>query len=663
MRRASRRGSALILTLFLLIVLQFLGMAFLTRVQGEMAQTTRDVTSYYITQSALEDTRAWLEQRCAVNQLDNELVALPTGTDPNAPATMNTYYERTSSAVGAVTPPGWTWRVRIYPDPFTRGNSNLQTASSVHGYQMVMDAIEPHSGSNGMVRRRAVAWVVQKQFNDGWAPLTSPGDLWLDLTTFRIKGPFHTNAALRLNIPSWDWEELGPNNDGSTAPFQQGATFGTWTSYSSGDPTYDGIEYHTYSDSILPFYSNSDDGPVGSAVPLSTANKTRYNRISAGGQNSLRRVDPVTVPQVSSLMAEAAWGSDQLPNNPRSGFNINPGPANGSIAAGNTSVPINKNTNGVILAGPDVRIMQLQVGNDSEFPVSDTNMRGANNDNASILIRQGTGGSAKVRRITQTYSQTSFNPGGTYTINGVSVSGATVLPAPGGLHPDGFTIVQNDVGQKSYEIYDGTGNGLIYSLPDNGGNILGLEGKNKGRHTIAVSQGQVQGSSVNGGREIRITDSLLRDDTAPGSSVAEGATRDQLGLVGYAVRFTNQRTEFNGSTSTIDRSQWTDDDPLYLYVAMFAGLQNDPNGMTNGGGVGTIGYNQGSPGVFRLYGSMTENVRQAKGQFNSSGPTHGFSYQFEYDNNMTNMLPPYYPAEPSFEVKSWRDQPMQEDAS
>jgi hypothetical protein len=640
-RELSRKGSALILTIFLIIVLEFIGMTFLARVQGEMAQTTRDVTSYYVVQTGLSDTLEWLQNRANLNVLDNAVLTLPTGTDPNEPPLMQTYYQREGVTSGTPLPSGWTWRVRLFPDQFTAGNANLTGANSAHCYKAVIDAIDINTGGNGTVRRRAVAWLHQgsfAQFSYFFGQFATGSNLWLNLSTFRVEGPFHTNGRLRLSIPSsMDWENLGPGNDGSTANFQSMSTYA-----STDSSTPDGIEYNT---STRP-YDSTTLLPINLTIP----GKTRYDRVARLGQAGLKPDNPINMPAVSSLLLEAAWGEASMPPTPRHGFNINPGNVVETLSAGGASVPVAKNVNGVLLVGNDIDAFQMQVGNDSQFPINNAALRGANNDNASFLLRQSSGGTPRTRRLTQTYSTTVLNPGGTWTINGVSVSGSMTIPA-------GYTLVQNDTNVKSYELYKDYGNGLFYGVQ----NIRGLEGKNKGRHTISVNQ------TTN--KEVHITDELLRADVTPGTKPTMGTTRDQLGVVGYAIRFARYRTDVNtGTTTQINRSQWSPNDPLHVYAALFAGKPGDPNANsdTAGGGVGTIDYSTSSigAGAFRVYGSLTENIRQAKGTFNSTTGqgTSGMSYRYDYDPNFQNVQPPYFPAQSNFEVRSWSDQPISEDA-
>lgn len=648
-----RRGSALILTLFLLIVLQLIGLSFLSRVQGEMAMTTRDVTTLYLLQSALADTRAWLENRQNANLLDASIQALPSGTDPDEPPAMRKYYQRVSTSVGATTPSGWTWRVRIFPDQWTEGNGNLQGNNSDHCYKLVLDAIDTHSLAGQTVRRRGTAWLHQgsfAQFSYFYGQMAAGSSLWLNMGTFRVEGPFHTNGPLRLSIPytGTEWANLGPGNSGSTAPFQDISTFGVVDS-----TTPDGITYNTAN---LPY----DSSGMPSTQNMPTG-KNRYDRLARMGRAGIKSDTVINMPAVSTLLAEAAWGDSTLPGNPRDGVNINPGNATTPLG----TVPIKKNVNGVLLAGPDVEILQMQRGNDSKFPINVTSLRGSDNSNESFLLRQGTGTSAKTRRITFTNrsttsspaSTTVLNPGGTWTANGVSMTGSLSVP-------DGYTIVQNDTSLKAYEIYEGQGNGLIFDKPlanGSGGNIKGLEGMNAGRHTFAVDQMS--------NKEIYITDQLLRADTTAGSAPSTGSTRDQLGVVGYAIRFPTTRTDPNtGVASPINRSLWTTTSPMLIYAALFAGRPNDPNNTdTTAGGVGTISYGDTTYGAgsFKVFGSLTENIRQAKGTFNSTTgvATSGMNYQYSYDPNFQTVQPPYFPALSKFDLAAWSDQPILEDAA
>ncbi len=643
----TRRGSALILTIFLLIVLEFIGLGFLSRVHGEMAQSTRDVTSFYVLKSALADTREWCRNRQQLELLDSALAALPTGTDPTAPPSMRTYYQRDSSAATSPVPSGWRWRVRMFPDRFTSGNSAQQGSNPIRCYRIQIDAIDTHTNGSDTVSRRAVAWLQQEPLNPGWRYNDSPSDLWLNLQTFRIRGPFETNARLRLSIPAgYNWDDLGTNQ--ANAPFQDTVEYATVT----GSPSMDTIEYNGYTASRLPYDTGS-----GLPVGISTPGKNRYDRLGKLGKAGFQ-VKPIFVmPEVSEYLSEAAWGDDTIPT-PSTGLNINPGTVAEARSVGGVSVSLNKAVNGLLLAGPSVEGVYMQVGNDAQNPIDVTALRGANNDNYSIKIRQG----GIIRRVTETYSQTTLDPGGSWKLNGVTVTGPLVLPAPpsapAGQEVPGYVIVQNNSLLKEYTVMKGSGNGLLYSLS----NINGIEGTNKGRHTFGVDQ-------MNN-KEIRVTGEILRSDVTQGNDVPAGATRDQVGLVGYAVRFATKRTDpTTGLLGDINRSVWTAADPMYLYASIFAGRPSDPNSTSGeiGGGVGTIGYNDSSfgAGTFRLYGSMTENIRQAKGQFNpdTGVGTAGMNYQFYYDSNLANIQPPYFPAKTTFLVQGWNDEIVQLDAT
>lgn len=654
-KRFGKRGSALILTLFLLIVLEFLGLAFLTRVQGEMAQTTRDVTSYYVLRTALADTREWCRNRQQVELLDTAIAGLPSGVDPEAPATMNTYYERTSSGSTVPPPPGWSWRVRLYPDRFTAGNSAQQGSNPIRCYRIVVDAIDSHSHQNATVYRRAEAWLQQEPLNPGWRYNQSPSLLWLNLGNFHIKGPFETNAQLRLSIPwsSSAWDDLQPNS--ANAPFQNTASFGTAT---SGTP--DQIQYNG---SNVPYNSSELPEPLPSHP-----GKNRYDRMAKLGRAAFQIKPTFTMPEVSEFLAEAAWGSETLPSPIATGLNVQPGTHAENRTAGGTSVSIPKAVNGILVGGPNIEAIYMQVGNDATNGIDVASLRGASNDNYSIKIRQ----AGVVRRITEIYSDTTINPGGSWTLNGVSVNGPLVLPGPPPTTPGqeipSYVVIQNNSTVNSYIVMKGSGNGLLYSLPD----IRGIEGQNKGRHTFAVDQ-------MNN-REIHITGPITRADVTPGAEVPASTTRDQVGLVGYAVRMAAVRTPHTGGPAiSINRSVWNvPNDPLFIYACIFAGRPNDPwaSNDRRGGGMGTIDHDNSGwndlgwgtgvgAGRFRLYGSLTENIRQAKGTFNPStgASTSGMNYQFYYDNNLQAIQPPYFPAKSTFLVTGWSDRVVRENAN
>ncbi|MEW6277901.1 MAG: hypothetical protein AB1758_04700 [Candidatus Eremiobacterota bacterium] len=677
--RGKGRGSALLLTLFFLMFLHLLALAFITMIPTEMNSATRhkqDATAYYVGNSALNDTIQWL--RYQGDNLDAQLQLLQTAVDPAEPAMLSTYYRRSSNQN---MPSGWEWQVRIFPDPQTGGYPNLPASTSVRAYKLKILCFyqKPNADPTNLsgLRREITAWIQQRSLAGNTWTINQPPSgtqLWLNLGTFRINGKFHTNGPLMLSIPAgYDWLNVQPSR--ANCPFQDTASFVQETYFNNlpaSNPAAvyrDGIRYIDWSAPRLPYDpANGNDVLTNPLDPNST---NRYDRLSKLGKGGFEdREDPIVMPEISADLAKAAWGStppaaapvsNPSAGNPRIGINVN---GSGTIvdsitSSSGTTINVQGNYNGFYIAGQQTRNMNGTGGNlgagDPRRDVQEMELS-TSGQNAVVRIRQvqkdaatppsvtvpavGSNPDSKWRSITTTFEDTNLAPGGTFTVNGQTLTGSLTVPKD-------YTIVQNDVSQKTYEIYKGTGNGLVYVA---NGDVMELEGVNKGRKTVAVSQAD--------NREVRVTDSLTRADTTPGQAPASGAVRDQLGVIAYAVRFATQRS--NPATANVNRSLYTVANPLYLYAAIYAAKPGDTNsGAENAGGIGTIEYDNSAFGAGRLvlYGSMTEGIRQAKGTFNAAtgAPVTGFNYTNNEDQNFELIAPPFFPADGDFRVVNVRE--------
>lgn len=78
--------------------------------------------------------------------------------------------------------------------------------------------------------------------------------------------------------------------------------------------------------------------------------------------------------------------------------------------------------------------------------------------------------------------------------------------------------------------------------------------------------------------------------------------------------------------------------------------------MASKGAVRVDGFNQGAPqGYVNLIGGIIENYYGAFGQFDSSGPVHGYGRNFVYDQRTyTGYAPPYFPTEKNWSLKLFK---------
>jgi len=65
-------------------------------------------------------------------------------------------------------------------------------------------------------------------------------------------------------------------------------------------------------------------------------------------------------------------------------------------------------------------------------------------------------------------------------------------------------------------------------------------------------------------------------------------------------------------------------------------------------------------GEINLFGGITQNIRQAVGQYTTSYSgnitiTHGFNKRYRYDERLMQMFPPYFPTTGGFSIVSWKE--------
>jgi hypothetical protein len=596
------RGSILLLTLFFMVVISLFAVAFWNIIPVELHSARRykdDTRAYYVADAGVVDCLAFLEKETTAGNVDQHF-ADEGSYDGN--------HDLALTRTGELD--GWDWSATITPGPGTYGYHDTSSPNPIRVYRVESTA------SRGNQKYRSVsAWVSQDSFGGkNWTVNAGAkgNDLWLNMATFKLGGDYHTNDYCRINIPNSSfWNNRSAAVGGKI-------TFAT--PYT--DNHADNVIYMNWDSSLLPY--NPDTGAsVG----------TRYQKITAHGQDGIQLIEPLTLPANTDSVAFGTWGGD-----PPAGSLASSGAIFGSAGVNariNGATPGGEARNGIYIEG-DVSQIDMDVVN----------------SNQRIRIDQGN------KKMEVTFVTNSFTIPAGGTVNGAAHPAATSYL--GSANDDrGFTVIRN-LGTNNYTVYQGQTNGAIYAT----GDINGVRGVTKGRRTIAT---QTNENGVD--REIHITGPLTYAGTEPGQTPASAA--DQLGLIAYAVRVESSKaTAAPSAANPQDGKMWpprnsTDpDDPLYLYCSIFAGrnddpMQSDSDGLTEAGGFGVEDYDKSSLGAGHmvLFGSLTEGVRQAKGTFNSrtGESSSGYSYSFFEDPNLKETQPPFFPTLPRYNVISWEE--------
>lgn len=286
MRRKREQGSAIVLAIFFLTVLFLLARAYQVLIPTELNAALRfktDTTAYFVADAAIQDTEAWAE-----NELQN-------GREPST--AISPTVQRTGT-LGA-----WGWTAVVDPDPQTPplGNNSLRV------YRIAATA-----SLSGRAYRRITTWVAQQSFakfviyND-----RVPAGSFIPVNIEHYDGPFHTNDALSLQVPSGF--------------------------YSSGDPP--AFTSTVTSASVVPGSADGIGYEGGGGPPYDASGNPRpgyYEKIYKQGRNSLRTgVRRIEMPPNSASLANAAWGdSNGLP----SGKGVHVKVGEGNSAAGGVYV-------------------------------------------------------------------------------------------------------------------------------------------------------------------------------------------------------------------------------------------------------------------------------------------------------------------------------------
>lgn len=602
-RNQTRQGNILILTLFFMIMISFFAIAYwkLIPVDLHTAQRHKDDTrTYYAADAGLVDSLGFLGKRTSAGNID-QIFADSGQLD----AAGNRIFKREGQLDGI------RWVATITPGPQTYGYVGVDSPNPLRVYK-----IESVAYIGNTKYRSVSAWVNQDTFaKKNWLVNRGASStvLWLNFQTFRLGGDYHTNDFLRFNIPSSSFWS-------GSAPAAVGGELTSPKTYSSGD----GVEYNNWDANFLPY--NAAGNPIAG----------RYEKLTALGRTGVQTgVSELTLPNNTDSVAFGTWGDTP--------------PAPGSLSA---STAVFGDT------GVNVRINGATPGSDAknglyvEGSVDQIDLEVINN-NQRIRIDQGNH-EVEVTFVTNTFTI----PAGS-NVQGATAGQTLQGTANGGR---GYTVIRK-AGTNQYKVYNDQTNGAIYVT----GDVNGIRGVTKGRRTVATMTG-TEGNGTND-RRISITGELTYAGTTPGQAPATAT--DQLGLITYAVKMdADQASAAPNSSDNQDGKMWPNRNtrstanPHYLYCSIFAGRNNDSranasDGASTAGGFGVDGYSDSSKGAghMMMFGSLTEGVRLAKGQFNSSTGlgTSGYSYSFMEDPNLEQVQPPFFPSLPTYEVISWEE--------
>lgn len=191
------------------------------------------------------------------------------------------------------------------------------------------------------------------------------------------------------------------------------------------------------------------------------------------------------------------------------------------------------------------------------------------------------------------------------------------------------TVVTNQSTGASVADHAGPPNGVIYAT----GNIQGLQGFNRGRHTIAVD------SSTQ--KKIQVAGNLMQAGTNQASLPGDLDNANGLGLIGHKIEIPHSLDP--GSVPAPG---------LTIHAAIMAG-----DGSGNGGGLSSEGLDawprDGTHhNYLHIIGSIVEDTRNITAYI---GPGSGWTTSADFDPSLKEAPPPYFPSEPEFDMKGYSD--------
>lgn len=646
---SSRRGFALLVTLFFMILFSMLGFAYLNLVPFELQaarhQVTRDKASL-MAQAAMQGTWNWIrwKEENSNNSSANPASDLDVSTNPNATdVNWPKYYDLNSSnnsakIPGLITAPinsdgsidsDWSCKIKLYPDiPTLNGDS-------IHSFRIAVTAAYRNKdlyAAEYIIRQETFAkygFFVDKLPNGGYYSADKDDNYSGE---FHINGPMPLKSNNNLYSSSYSYPDK--------AVFQGTLSF----SQSTNNAGNDGIKY--ISGSALPFN--------GSGVEQFDAGIGRYSRLFRNGKSDIKIGAEVPLPSakvdssnnlLDPAYAKAAW------------FGRNLSSDNLSTATIKTGLNIRQQDgvlSGLYIKG-DVRSIDMKVvdnlGNnvarDGDGKITTGNSRMA------ILNETNAADPGKAIEVTELSSYSMTIPSGVKIQYNSGTPGA-VTSGPTNIAVD-HTVVKRPAGtaqnlgpEDVYEVWDSIPKGVVYvdgnigkvdklttkvqadlnndtlsesdrdTYTSSGDSLGGISGINYGQaRTIAVN--------VNTKRYLRIKGDITRADTNPATpNVLPTTKRDGLGLVGYDIVLGKENAVASAT-------------PFTLYSLLMAGGR-DKNGVNLPGSV--LYENIGSTGGTRVMNSIGSYV-VGRDRYWWNG--NGYNPSFKHDTLLANSPPPFYP--------------------
>ncbi|MBS2036917.1 hypothetical protein JST97_18145 [bacterium] len=618
----TRKGFAILLTLFFMVLFSLLGMAYLNLVPFELQaarhQATRD-QAMLMTQASLQGVWAWL--RYAEDTTGNPTANL-TGAasgDPNWPVAYRLDTNPNLAQIpGLVVSPldansnvngDWTCKLTLYPDLATIAGTNL------HSFRLRSIAAfrgKDYYAADYLLKQDTFAkygFFVDSLPNGGF------------YTAFRddfYSGEFHINGKMPLYVGANLFSNfLHPVFDDKLTFSQKTANVGN-----------DGIAYQT---STTPFNA--------SGTEIIDANgKGRYSELLTNGIAAIQPGADVALPKPNGTelpYAKAAWfgrnsALDSL--------------ASQTIPAG-LSLRNNSGTlSGLYIKG-DVRSIDLKVVDASGNSVArDANQQiNSGNPVTEVLNESDANSPSKAVKVTEVRSYAITVPAGVRigSPSAPITTGTTNVPVGSTLIKRPAGTAQNSSAQDVYEIYSGYPTGVVY-VDGNIGKVDALNTEQAGgaavnRESLTSSASQSQGgiSGINYGQSrtiavnilnnkyIRVKGDITRGDTNP--SQIPTSKRDGLGLVGYDVVI-GRENAFPSAT------------PLNLVSLVMAGRRDSNNVTTPGSVIYENWSSTGGTRVMNAVGSYVVGNDRLWGNL-----SNGWFPSFKHDSVLANSPPPFYP--------------------
>lgn len=646
-----RRGIALLVTMFFMILLSLMSLAYLELVPFEQRSAAHRNTreqGKYVSQTAVQSVWAWL--RYAEDTTGNPLSGL-TGVDTgntgagkwpkeyrldvNPNRSQIAGFMNTIQGSNAAPVSDWASEVYLYPD------TNTLNGGSPHVFRLLTIAKR-----NGQ-KMYACEYVLQQQtfakygFFSDFLP---GGGYYPAFKDDYYDGEFHINGKMPIYVGNNLFTNFVKN------VFNGGLSFSSSTTNAGND----GIAYQT---STVPF--------DGTGAEITDADgKGRYSKLVAGGKSGIKLGGIVPMPKTNTStelgFAKAAWFGRNSANDSLSSQAI---PAGLTVRDTGSGV-----LSGIYIKG-DVRDLKLDVVDANGNSVARDATTGLINTGNSLTKVREEADAASATKYTSVYETRSTNqvlPVGSYRINSV-----TATPVTNYTIPQGKTAIVrapntngNPTAQTLVQVMDGYPTGVTY-VDGNIGKVAKLNAANTDsvdREQMVNNNASAADTSVGGisgvnygqartiavniaqNKYIRVAGDLTRGDVKPqptGTAETTTSKRDGLGLVGYDVVI--------GSDNAYASST-----PMYLQSLVMAGRRDiDSSNPTGPGTVkaGSVVYENWTQSsgmrVMKVFGSYVVGNDRLWGSL-----SNGYNPTFMHDKVLANSPPPFYPTRSDYVLLS-----------